>query len=136
MATNDIQGKTAKVASARMAGEVSTVTVRDAWYTRVAIPDHLFCKHSVAPLNDLVTSALAPHAVCRNDDACRGFPVGELAHERDEVGTLDYGDSGNNKTCYKGGETVFRSYQMCDVTSAYRPLALISMLIGFSRTPI
>lgn len=47
--------------------------------------------------------------------------MGELARERAiESGALDNGDLENNMTCYKGGETVFRSYQMCDVTSAYR----------------
>lgn len=48
--------------------------------------------------------------VCQSDNACRAFPIGEL-------GTLSDDDIENNMTCYKGGETVFKSHQMCDVTN-------------------
>ena len=33
------------------------------------------------------------------------------------MGVLDNSEVENNMTCYKGGETVFQNYQMCDVTS-------------------
>lgn len=37
------------------------------------------------------------------------------------MGTLnDDEEVANNMTCYKGGETVIRSHQMCDVTSTLK----------------
>jgi len=49
--------------------------------------------------------------VCKNDDACVGFPLagGVITGGDDEAVA--------NMTCYKGGETVFENHQMCDVTS-------------------
>ncbi|KAF8910449.1 hypothetical protein CPB84DRAFT_1763710 [Gymnopilus junonius] len=47
--------------------------------------------------------------VCKNDNACVGFPLaGGVISEEEEVA---------NMTCYKGGETVFNNHQFCDVTN-------------------
>jgi hypothetical protein len=48
--------------------------------------------------------------VCKSDDACANFPIGG-DFMRDEDETV------SNMTCYKGGITVNRNFQMCDVTS-------------------
>ncbi|GJE89867.1 ABC transporter G family member [Phanerochaete sordida] len=51
--------------------------------------------------------------VCQTDAACANFP---LPHLPGELGSLDDGVA-ENMTCYKGGDTVFQSHQMCDVTN-------------------
>ncbi|PPQ92595.1 hypothetical protein CVT25_007287 [Psilocybe cyanescens] len=57
--------------------------------------------------------------VCKNDDACIGFPLagGVFSEDDQEVA---------NMTCYKGGETVFNNHQMCDVTNR----KIVDMLPG------
>lgn len=78
--------------SAKMAGEVSIAMV---------------CVVSAA-----FTSTKFISKVCKNDNACVGFPlaggISSLNGDDTEVA---------NMTCYKGGETVFNNHQMCDVTS-------------------
>lgn len=60
--------------------------------------------------------------VCKNDDACIGFPLagGVFSEDDQEVA---------NMTCYKGGETVFNNHQMCDVTSTL--FLYLQMYISF-----
>ena len=49
--------------------------------------------------------------VCETDDACANFPLDSLGtHALDE-------NVPRNMTCFKGGQTVLRPQQMCDVTS-------------------
>jgi hypothetical protein len=49
--------------------------------------------------------------VCETDDACANFPLDSLGiHALDE-------SAPRNMTCFKGGQTVRKSQQMCDVTS-------------------
>ena len=51
--------------------------------------------------------------VCETDDACANFPLESLGvHALDE-------HVPRNMTCYKGGQTVRKPQQMCDVTSEY-----------------
>ncbi|KAL6298547.1 hypothetical protein BKA93DRAFT_810707 [Sparassis latifolia] len=47
--------------------------------------------------------------VCKTDDACVGFPLAGQPSIMDEPVA--------NMTCYSGGETVFQSHQMCQVTN-------------------
>jgi hypothetical protein len=49
-------------------------------------------------------------AVCKSDNACKGFPLAGA------ISSLTEGNA--NMTCYTGGETVFNNHQMCNVTSA------------------
>ncbi|KAI5988629.1 hypothetical protein EDD15DRAFT_2288934 [Pisolithus albus] len=49
--------------------------------------------------------------VCKTDAACVGFPLSGGARAEIDDGTA------TNMTCYKGGETVFNNYQMCDITN-------------------
>lgn len=103
MARIGIQDPTARAVNVRMVGAVSTAMVR--YLLLLWLYDELFLT--------------GQYAVCETDDACRGFPLGEYARELGiGAGTLEDDDEiANNMTCYKGGETVFRSHQMCDVTS-------------------
>ncbi|KAF8339814.1 uncharacterized protein EI90DRAFT_2967001 [Cantharellus anzutake] len=50
--------------------------------------------------------------VCQTDEACLGFPVGNINFKTNANGEPDF-----NMTCYKGGETVRENFQMCDVTN-------------------
>ncbi|KAH8822872.1 hypothetical protein DL96DRAFT_1683868 [Flagelloscypha sp. PMI_526] len=49
--------------------------------------------------------------VCKTDNACRGFPLVGQPSDSDDDGVEA------NMTCYKGGETIFNNFQMCDVTN-------------------
>ena len=73
------------------AGQVLTATVRD------AVADARFDAHSAI--------------VCETDDACANFPLHSIGtHALDE-------NVPRNMTCFKGGQTVQKPQQMCDVTS-------------------
>ena len=49
--------------------------------------------------------------VCETDDACANFPLESLGtHALHE-------NVPRNMTCFKGGQTVRKAQQMCDVTS-------------------
>ena len=49
--------------------------------------------------------------VCETDDACANFPLDSFGtHVLDE-------NAPRNMTCFKGGQTVRKPQQMCDVTS-------------------
>ena len=49
--------------------------------------------------------------VCETDDACANFPL-------DGFGTYAHDENApRNMTCFKGGKTVRKPQQMCDVTS-------------------
>ncbi|KAG6840427.1 hypothetical protein C0991_006777 [Blastosporella zonata] len=60
--------------------------------------------------------------VCKNDNACTGFPLAGGISSLDGDDDVEVG----NMTCYKGGETVFNNHQMCDVTNR----KIIDMLPG------
>lgn len=76
------------------------------------------CKEGWGGINCNGTSSYISHralnsdtvvirAVCKTNNACRGFPLAG------EVPDIDPEDM----LCYQGGETVFNVHQMCDVTS-------------------
>lgn len=69
-------------------------------------------------------------AVCKNDQACKGFklrnPVDDMAvFGDDHKGKHGDGDDGDDDdddeiadmVCYKGGVAIERNFQMCDVTN-------------------
>lgn len=75
------------------AGQVLIATVRD------TIADTWFGAHY--------------STVCETDNACANFPLDSLGiHALDETVP-------RNMTCFKGGQTVRKPQQMCDVTSEY-----------------
>lgn len=89
MAITGTQDPTSKSANVRMDGAVSTAMVRSSHIYLEANPIYSF-------------------SVCQNDNACHGFPLGDLHVPEEEA---------QNMTCYTGGKVVNRNFQMCDVTS-------------------
>jgi len=64
----------------------------------------------------------SPNLVCKDDNACSGFPIGSgmsrpMRHADGGLSSSLKQDERRNMTCYRNGPTVNNNHYMCDVTS-------------------